>query len=146
MADSLSTNLGSGKPFPSNKRKQFTLMEREPSHLIPDGNLPDFRLMRIRALSSIIYCLIFYIFIFTYFLFLWFSILHLLPLPVRNDCRAISPHQFGNIGHHHRFFRKQFQCAAYRRITERAALHRQTFAQIIHIGNIQYFNQCVFDD
>ena len=48
----LFVNSGSGKPFPFNKRKQFTPCEREPSHLILKRNLPDFEFTRIRAISS----------------------------------------------------------------------------------------------
>ena len=45
-------NPGSGVPFPSNKREQFTLVRREPSLLTLEGNLPDFGFKRIRAPCS----------------------------------------------------------------------------------------------
>jgi len=65
FADCLFTISGSGKPFPSNKRKQFTPEDVNLRILTLDGNLPDFEIVRIRATSSSIFKSIFYFSIYT---------------------------------------------------------------------------------
>ena len=55
FADCLFICLGSRKPFSSNKHEIVHARRREPSHLILDGNLRDFKQRRIRATSSIIF-------------------------------------------------------------------------------------------